>query len=156
MKYSFIINISLAGIRLLSNGAEENKSMSPFVHSINWIELSSDLLEYIDGMTSSPDQVAHWEVPLSDGIHKIEFEHGTTTGKRVIRVDGNEIVRRDWMFKLVGNEMFEVGTAKCVIKVYEAWQRNVFNYHIAEDDFILYCSCNNYIVLCFISFNICF
>ena len=34
------------------------------------------------------DLVAHWSVPLSDGIHKIEFEHGTTSGKRVIYVDG--------------------------------------------------------------------
>lgn len=66
---------------------------------------------------ASSDLVAYWDVPLSDGVHKIEFEHGTTTGKRVIRVDGKEIVRRDWMFKLVGNEVFKVGNAKCVIKV---------------------------------------
>lgn len=36
----------------------------------------------------SSDLVATWEVALSDGVHLIEFEHGTTTGKRVIRVDG--------------------------------------------------------------------
>ena len=34
------------------------------------------------------DLVAVWEVSLSDGLHLVEFEHGTTTGKRVIRVDG--------------------------------------------------------------------
>lgn len=34
------------------------------------------------------DIVASWEVALSDGIHKIEFEHGTTSGKRVIYIDG--------------------------------------------------------------------
>lgn len=34
------------------------------------------------------DLVATWDIALSDGIHKVEFEHGTTTGKRVIRVDG--------------------------------------------------------------------
>jgi hypothetical protein len=34
------------------------------------------------------DLVAIWEVPLCDKIHKVEFEHGTTTGKRVLRVDG--------------------------------------------------------------------
>ena len=33
------------------------------------------------------DIVAQWEVSLSDGIHRIEFEHGTTSGKRVVRVD---------------------------------------------------------------------
>ena len=36
----------------------------------------------------SSDLVAVWEVALSDGLHKVEFEHGTTSGKRVIRVDG--------------------------------------------------------------------
>lgn len=34
------------------------------------------------------DLVAVWDVALSDGIHKIEFEHGTTSGKRVVYVDG--------------------------------------------------------------------
>lgn len=38
--------------------------------------------------TSSPDLVAIWDVPLSDRVHRVDFEHGTTTGKRVIRVDG--------------------------------------------------------------------
>ncbi|XP_026287382.1 fas apoptotic inhibitory molecule 1 [Frankliniella occidentalis] len=65
------------------------------------------------------DLVGAWEVTLSDGVHSVEFEHGTTTGKRVIRVDGKEIVRRDWMFKLVGPEVFLLGksNARCVIKV---------------------------------------
>ena len=34
------------------------------------------------------DLVAVWEVSLSDGVHTIEFEHGTTSGKRIVRVDG--------------------------------------------------------------------
>ncbi|KAK1165791.1 fas apoptotic inhibitory molecule 1 isoform X1 [Acipenser oxyrinchus oxyrinchus] len=55
------------------------------------------------------DLVAVWEVALSDGVHKIEFEHGTTSGKRVVYVDGKEALRRDWMFKLVGKETFSVG-----------------------------------------------
>ncbi|XP_028662410.1 fas apoptotic inhibitory molecule a isoform X2 [Erpetoichthys calabaricus] len=55
------------------------------------------------------DLVAVWEVALSDGVHKIEFEHGTTSGKRVIYVDGKEVMRKDWMFKLVGKETFTVG-----------------------------------------------
>lgn len=116
------------------------------------------------------DTVAVWTVPLSDKIHQIEFEHGTTTGKRVVRVDGKvglfravisfrcfllikhlalrdaahsflrqlvlelqkircvppvshsflpqEILRRDWMFKLVGTEAFEVGdAARCEIVI---------------------------------------
>lgn len=36
----------------------------------------------------SGDLVAVWDVALSDGVHRIEFEHGTTTGKRVIYIDG--------------------------------------------------------------------
>ena len=83
----------------------------------------------------------------------IEFEHGTTSGSRVLRVDrevtsfGNwetfsplgyieeghhlsqkihietffpqEILRREWMFKLVGTETFTVGKnkASCSIKI---------------------------------------
>lgn len=31
------------------------------------------------------DLVAVWEVHLADGIHVIEFEHGTTSGRRVVR-----------------------------------------------------------------------
>ncbi|XP_078259600.1 fas apoptotic inhibitory molecule a [Rhinoraja longicauda] len=58
------------------------------------------------------DLVALWEVALSDGVHKIEFEHGTTSGKRVVNVDGKEVIRRDWMFKLVGKETFTVGATK--------------------------------------------
>ena len=36
----------------------------------------------------SSDLVATWRLPLPDGDHKVEFEHGTTSGKRVIIVDG--------------------------------------------------------------------
>ncbi len=37
------------------------------------------------------DVVAVWELRLSDGIHRVQFEHGTTSGKRVITVDGKEV-----------------------------------------------------------------
>lgn len=63
------------------------------------------------------DIVAIWDVPLSDKNHRIELEHGTLSGKRVIRVDGKEILKKDWMFKLVGSESFEIGRAKCVITI---------------------------------------
>ncbi len=36
----------------------------------------------------SNDRVAVWEVPLNSGVYMVEFEHGTTTGKRVVRVNG--------------------------------------------------------------------
>lgn len=37
------------------------------------------------------DIVGVWKVHLPDGIHDIELEHGTATGKRIIRVDGKEV-----------------------------------------------------------------
>ncbi|EFA06444.1 fas apoptotic inhibitory molecule 1 [Tribolium castaneum] len=80
--------------------------------------LSGSLLSKSSSQERS-DLVAFWSVPLLDGIHTVEFEHGGTTGKRVIRVDGKEILRRDWMFKLVGDEKFTLGKqgAKCELHV---------------------------------------
>lgn len=37
------------------------------------------------------DVAAVWDIKLVDGIHKIVFEHGTSSGKRVITVDGVEV-----------------------------------------------------------------
>ncbi|XP_008395328.1 fas apoptotic inhibitory molecule 1-like [Poecilia reticulata] len=34
------------------------------------------------------DAVAVWDVALSDGVYRVEFAHGTTTGKRVVYVNG--------------------------------------------------------------------
>ncbi|XP_062236339.1 fas apoptotic inhibitory molecule b [Platichthys flesus] len=59
----------------------------------------------------SGDLVAEWDVALSDGVFRIGFAHGTTTGRRVVYVNGQEVIRRDWMFKLVGKETFTVGGA---------------------------------------------
>ncbi|UYV79504.1 FAIM, partial [Cordylochernes scorpioides] len=65
------------------------------------------------------DLVAVWKIPLSDQVHTVEFEHGTTTGKRVIRINGQEILRKEWMFALIGTETFELGPAgvRCVISI---------------------------------------
>ncbi|CAG9540254.1 unnamed protein product [Cercopithifilaria johnstoni] len=68
-------------------------------------------------MPDKHDTVASWSIPVHDRIYKIEFEHGTASGKRVIRVDGKEILRRNWMFSLVGKEVFNIGKLKCVINV---------------------------------------
>ncbi|XP_018567177.1 fas apoptotic inhibitory molecule 1 [Anoplophora glabripennis] len=80
------------------------------------------------------DLVAYWSVPLLDGVHTIEFEHGTTSGKRVVRVDGKEIIRREWMFKLVGEEIFNVGKqhAKCVLRV-DPMPHFTFSYSLYVD-----------------------
>ena len=54
---------------------------------------------------NSSDLVAHWDVALSDGVHKIQFEHGTTSGKRVIYIDGKVSVNLHFI-SVVG--MFEL------------------------------------------------
>lgn len=60
---------------------------------------------------------ARWEVPLNDGVHIIEFEHGTATGRRVVRIDGKVHINREWMFRLVGDETIQFGDNKFVIRV---------------------------------------
>lgn len=66
---------------------------------------------------SDRDVVATWDIALSDGKHRIQFEHGTTTGKRVILVDNVEVIRNNWMFRLVGKESFLVGGKRATIHI---------------------------------------
>ena len=40
---------------------------------------------------SAGDVAAVWDLKLPDGNHRVVFEHGTTSGKRVITVDDNEV-----------------------------------------------------------------
>ena len=63
------------------------------------------------------DVVATWDIALADGKHRIQFEHGTTTGKRVIIVDNVEVIRNNWMFRLVGKESFNVGGKRATIHI---------------------------------------
>ncbi|XP_043730099.1 fas apoptotic inhibitory molecule 1-like isoform X3 [Cervus elaphus] len=58
------------------------------------------------------DLVAVWKVALSDRVHKIEFEHGTASGKRVVYVNGKKVLRKEWMFSLIGKETFCIGASK--------------------------------------------
>ncbi|XP_015515877.1 fas apoptotic inhibitory molecule 1 isoform X1 [Neodiprion pinetum] len=66
---------------------------------------------------SASRPTARWSVPLSDGIHVVEFEHGTATGRRVVKIDGQTLIHRDWMFRLVGDEVVTLGNTKFVICV---------------------------------------
>ncbi|XP_050548557.1 fas apoptotic inhibitory molecule 1 [Daktulosphaira vitifoliae] len=66
---------------------------------------------------NSDDIVAVWKVPLAGGVHEVEFEHGTATGKRVIRLDGRIIRRKEWMFRLIGDEIFNIENTQCIIRV---------------------------------------
>ena len=40
----------------------------------------------------SGDLVAEWDISLSDGVYNVQFEHGTSSGKRVIKVNGKVVV----------------------------------------------------------------
>lgn len=73
----------------------------------------------------SSDLVAVWDVPFHEGVYTVEFEHGTLTGKRIIRVNGKEILKKEWMFKLVGDETFEINKLQCTIKIEP---QGLFNY----------------------------
>ncbi|XP_055703419.1 fas apoptotic inhibitory molecule 1 [Phlebotomus papatasi] len=60
---------------------------------------------------------AEWHVPLGGKVFRVEFEHGTASGKRVLWIDGKEILRRDWMFKLVGEDSFHLDGVRCILRV---------------------------------------
>ncbi|XP_031636186.1 fas apoptotic inhibitory molecule 1 [Contarinia nasturtii] len=60
---------------------------------------------------------AEWHVPIRGKLHKIEFEHGTTSGRRILWINEKEIFRRDWMFKLVGDDIFELDDLRCILRV---------------------------------------
>jgi hypothetical protein len=65
----------------------------------------------------SNKKAVSWEISVAEGRFKIEFEHGTTSGKRVIRVNGKEWLRKDWMFRLVGSEFFRIGRHQLTLEV---------------------------------------
>ncbi len=45
----------------------------------------------LERMSEQNDTVARWNISLADGKYCIEFEHGTTSGRRVIRVNNKVI-----------------------------------------------------------------
>ncbi|KAK1122141.1 hypothetical protein K0M31_009369 [Melipona bicolor] len=79
--------------------------------------MAAMLLKSLHTLESLDEPTAKWNVPLSDGNHVIEFEHGTATGRRLVRIDGKEIVHRDWMFHLVGDEIFSFNDNRFVIRI---------------------------------------
>nr|CAF74917.1 fas apoptotic inhibitory related molecule [Suberites domuncula] len=68
-------------------------------------------------MANPGDIAACWDIKLADGPHKVLLEHGTTSGKRVIFVDGVEVLRRNWLFRLVGSESFKIGKRAAEIEI---------------------------------------
>ena len=73
------------------------------------------------------DLVGTWRVQLSDGKkYKIEFEHGTTTGRRQIKINSEIIFKKDWMFKLVGPQEFRIN--KSTVGRIEITPSSTFSY----------------------------
>ncbi|ETN67823.1 hypothetical protein AND_000351 [Anopheles darlingi] len=70
-----------------------------------------------NGQQPHREVVARWRVPMYGKVYEIEFEHGTASGKRVLWIDKQEVFRRDWMFKLVGEDMFKLEDKRCIIRV---------------------------------------
>lgn len=64
------------------------------------------------------DVVARWIFPLRGKLYDIELEHGTISGKRVVWVNGEEVIRRDMMYRLVGEDVFFVENKRCIIHIF--------------------------------------
>ncbi|XP_043264840.1 fas apoptotic inhibitory molecule 1 [Colletes gigas] len=79
--------------------------------------MAAILLKSLHNLEAVDEPTVKWTIPLSDGNHVIEFEHGTATGRRVVKLDGKELIHRDWMFHLVGDEAFTFNDNKFVIRV---------------------------------------
>ena len=86
----------------------------------------------VDTQYNQREVVALWEIPLKGHVHKIEFEHGTASGRRVIWVDQKEVLRREWMFKLVGEDSFQLDGVRCIIRV-EPAPGFSYTYHLFVD-----------------------
>jgi hypothetical protein len=64
------------------------------------------------------DVVARWIFPVHGRLFDIELEHGKISGKRVIWLNGEEILRRDVMYRLVGEDVFFVEDKRCIIHIF--------------------------------------
>lgn len=73
----------------------------------------------------SYDDVANWDLTLPDGKHSVRFQHGTTSGRRIVIVDGRELRNTGWQFKLVGKESFTIGKHRANILI----ETNGLNYN---------------------------
>ena len=70
----------------------------------------------------SDDIVGQWKLSLPDGRYTIEFEHGTTSGKRVIRV--NNKVNRS-----VLNTLYNYRVYCCLVFFFSS-----FNLQLRQDN----------------------
>lgn len=94
-----------------------SRSMKPGSDGSNNNNTNTTTSSRTNGAGGNREVVARWRVPMYGKIHEVEFEHGTASGKRVLWIDKEEIFRRDWMFKLVGEDMFKLEDKRCIIRV---------------------------------------
>lgn len=50
-------------------------------------DLHLDTKQELDAKESKKDITAEWRIPIKGRLHKIEFEHGTASGKRVLWIN---------------------------------------------------------------------
>lgn len=65
----------------------ESTSDSAGAVEVATVEPTTELTAEERAAYEKREVVAEWHVPLRGRIHKIEFEHGTTSGRRVLWVD---------------------------------------------------------------------
>lgn len=55
------------------------------------------------------DVVAEWQVPVRGQLHQLEFEHGTTSGKRILWVNGQVSIHcrcSTWFYSSIFRRVF--------------------------------------------------
>lgn len=97
--------------------------MESFSQSVKDMEVDKDVAipdhrEALKRNHLKNDVVARWIFPIHGKIFDIELEHGSISGKRVIWVNGEEILRRDMMYRLVGEDVFFVEDKRCIVHIF--------------------------------------
>ena len=69
-------------------------------------------------------------------VKLFRFQHGTTSGRRVILVDGKEVRNTGWQFKLVGKESFLIGKHRACIIIEANGLKyvSIFSSHLSIND----------------------
>eukprot|EP00731_Ephydatia_muelleri_P012711 Em0007g21a len=116
--------------RVIERLVQHDHVLLPLVTEEGGTEDSNPMSDLV--LDLNEDLVCTWEIRLPDGIHTVTFEHGSTSGKRVITVDGVEVLRKNWLFKLVGTERFNVGSKVAEIAIDSSGM--IFQYTLRIDN----------------------
>jgi hypothetical protein len=72
-----------------------------------------------------------WTVDLEDGHHTVELEHAYLSGKRVITLDGREVVRAQSVLDFGSEHPFQIGTHPALARI--STNGLTFSYDLAVD-----------------------